>query len=140
MQQEKTIKGAIFCHVINNKIDFQFKPSVTLGNQKWKGALPIFIAIAEAINIMKNSFKLLVNFNLLNIKNNKTENKKTEEVRAWVKKYFKEASEENKFFVSIIKGIKDNKLISNPIHILNQDVDEIVIKVPNIIDKKNKIL
>jgi hypothetical protein len=89
---------------------------------------------------MKNSFKLLVNFNLLNIKNNKTENKKTEEVRAWVKKYFKEASEENKFFVSIIKGIKDNKLISNPIHILNQDVDEIVIKVPNIIDKKNKIL
>jgi len=77
---------------------------------------------------------------LLNKKNNKIENKKIEEARAWVKKYFKEASEENKFLLSFIKGIKDNKLISNPIHILNQDVEEIEIKVPNIIVKKNNIL
>lgn len=36
----------------------------------------------------------------------------------------------------IIRGIKDNKLISNPIHILNQEEAEIEIIVPKIIEKK----
>lgn len=68
------------------------------------------------------------------------ENKKIEEANAWVRKYFSEDSEENKFFDLIIKGIKDNKLISNPIQILNHDEEEIAIKVPVIIDNKNKNL
>jgi hypothetical protein len=38
--------------------------------------------------------------------------------------------------MSIIKGIKDNKLISKPIQIPNQELEEIVINVPNIIIKK----
>lgn len=59
-----------------------------------------------------------------------------EEANAWVKKYFKEDSEENKFFVLIIRGIKDNKLISNPIHIPSQEEEEMEIKVPIIIVKK----
>lgn len=67
-------------------------------------------------------------------------NKNTEEANAWTKKYFKADSEENKFFDLIIKGIKDSKLISSPIHILNQEVEEIVIIVPIIIDKRNKFL
>jgi hypothetical protein len=67
-------------------------------------------------------------------------NKKIAEAIAWVRKYFKEASEENKFFEFIIKGIKDSKLISNPIQILNQEVDEIAIKDPKIIELKNKNL
>lgn len=62
------------------------------------------------------------------------------DAKACVKKYFREDSEENKFFVLIIRGIKDNKLISNPIHIPNQEEEEIEIKVPIIIDKKNTIL
>jgi hypothetical protein len=65
---------------------------------------------------------------------------KIEEAKACVKKYFKEDSEENKFFVLIIRGIKDNKLISNPIHIPNQEEEEIEIKVPIIIVKKKIIL
>lgn len=65
------------------------------------------------------------------------ENKKIAEANAWIKKYFKEDSEENKFFVLIIRGIKDNKLISRPIQIFNQEVDEIAIKDPIIMDKKN---
>ena len=69
-----------------------------------------------------------------------TENKKIAEANAWIKKYFKDDSEENKFFDLIIKGIKDNKLISKPIQILNQDEEEIAIKVPVIIDIKNKNL
>jgi hypothetical protein len=76
----------------------------------------------------KNTYKIII------------ENKKIEEAKAWVKKYFNEDSEENKFFDLIIKGIKDNKLISNPIQILNQEVEEIAINVPVIIDKKNKTL
>jgi hypothetical protein len=42
--------------------------------------------------------------------------------------------------VLIIRGIKDNKLISNPIHIPNQEDEEIEIRDPIIIDKKKIIL
>jgi hypothetical protein len=65
-------------------------------------------------------------------------NKKIAEARAWVKKYFKEASVDSKLFVSIIKGIKDNKLISSPIQAPNQELEEIEIKVPLINVVKNK--
>jgi len=68
------------------------------------------------------------------------DNKKIAEAKACVKKYFNDASVENKFFALIIRGIKDNKLISNPIHTLNQEVAEIVIRVPIIIEIKNKNL
>lgn len=51
MQYDKIIKGANFCQVIKIKFDIQFKPSITLGNQKWKGAAPLFNIIVEAINI-----------------------------------------------------------------------------------------
>jgi len=74
------------------------------------------------------------------IKNNKIVNKKIDDAKAWVKKYFREDSEEKRFFEFIINGIKESKLISNPIHTLNQDVEEIEINVPIIIDKKNKNL
>ena len=59
-------------------------------------------------------------------------NKSSLEARAWTKKYFNEDSEENKFLVLIIKGIKERRLISSPIQILNQEFAEIVIKVPKI--------
>lgn len=38
------IKGAIFCQVRRIKILDQEEPLQTIGTQKWKGALPIFIA------------------------------------------------------------------------------------------------
>jgi hypothetical protein len=43
------INGAIFCHV--NKINelIHESPSITLGNQKWKGAAPNFKSIVELI-------------------------------------------------------------------------------------------
>jgi len=41
-QKLKIIIGAIFCQVIKIKLLIQFKPSITLGNQKWKGATPLF--------------------------------------------------------------------------------------------------
>lgn len=48
---DKIINGAIFCHVINKKLDHQFKPSITLGNQKWNGAVSLFNIIVEEIII-----------------------------------------------------------------------------------------
>lgn len=35
--------GEIFCHVIKIKQFLHERPSIILGNQKWKGADPIFI-------------------------------------------------------------------------------------------------
>lgn len=52
------------------------------------------------------------------------------EAKAWVKKYFKAASVENWLFLLDIRGIKDKRLISNPIQAPNQVEAEMVIKVP----------
>lgn len=62
------------------------------------------------------------------------------EAKAWVKKYFKVASDEKRLLVFIDRGIKESKLISNPIQILNHEEEEILIKVPTIKVIKNNIL
>lgn len=111
---------------------------MTLGNQKWKGAAPVFISIEEQIIKKINSLEKEFVFIRISIIINEKIN--IAEASAWVKKYFKEDSDENKFFVLIIRGIKDNKLISNPIHIPNQEDEEIEIRDPVIIDKKKIIL
>lgn len=68
-------------------------------------------------------------------------NKKLIEAIDWVKKYFNEASDTNKFFELEIKGINLNKLISNPIQHPNHELEEIEIKVlKNKINKKNILL
>lgn len=56
--------------------------------------------------------------------------RKIKDAKAWIKKYLIADSVEIKLFVSIIRGIKDNKLISNPIHIPIQEEEEIAIKDP----------
>lgn len=59
----------------------------------------------------------------------------------WIKKYFNDASEENKFFEFEIRGIKLNKLISRPIQQPNHELDEIEINVlKNKINMKNILL
>lgn len=126
---EIRVIGANFCQVIKINLFNHLKPSITLGNQKWKGAAPLFIKSDEII-IHKVSFTLTVLDISYNIKT--VENNNIEDAIAWVKKYFKEASVVSGFFVSLIRGIKDNRLISNPIQALNQEDDDIVINVPTI--------
>lgn len=66
------------------------------------------------------------------LKNNifiKIINKKLIEAIDWIRKYFKDASEESKFFELEIRGINLNKLISNPIQHPNQELEEIEINV-----------
>lgn len=48
--------GEIFCHVIKMKQFIQERPSIILGNQKWKGADPIFISRVEFIIIIMKLF------------------------------------------------------------------------------------
>jgi hypothetical protein len=77
-------------------------------------------------------------FHSIKKENKIIENNKTLDAKAWVRKYFKEASEENKLLIFIVRGIKDNKLISKPIHTLNQEEEQILIIVPkNKVDKNN---
>lgn len=92
-------------------------PSITIGNQKWKGADPIFNNNEIIIKILN---KLLFKNIIIIIEANKN----NEDPNVWIRKYFIIASDDINLF-SLIKGIKDNKLISNPIHILIQELDEI---------------
>lgn len=41
------IIGAIFCHVRTIKQFSHDNPSITSGNQKWNGAVPIFVSKEE---------------------------------------------------------------------------------------------
>lgn len=116
----------------------QFNPSITIGNQKWNGAIPVFIIKEEAKIILIFELKFKSIFHSIKKENKIIENNKTLEAKAWVRKYFNDASEENKLFNFIVKGINDNKLISNPIQILNHDDEQILIIVPkNNVDKNN---
>lgn len=138
---DKSIRGAIFCHVINIKPFIQFSPSITPGNQKWKGAAPIFSKSEELIKI--ETAVLFIAKELLELKIKAaiiTVNNRVAEAKAWVKKYFSEASVESKLLVFVIKGMKDNRLISNPIHAPNQELADTEIRVPLINVMKNKSL
>jgi len=112
--------GAIFCQI---NIIMQFihlKPSIISGNQKWNGAVPILVKRAEFIIIIKVEF-ILGEINSVNIIIIIIENRIIKEERAWVIKYFMADSDDNMFFVDVIRGMIDNKLISSPIHIPNQE-------------------
>lgn len=129
--------GAIFCHVDKIKQFIQFNPFIILGNQKWNGAAPIFINKVKFIIIDINIFKLELLFIINKIK----KNIKLIELKDWTKKYFKEASLIKYFLIlGVIKGIKNNKFISNPIQHLIHELDEIANKVLIIKSKKNIIL
>lgn len=139
-QKDRRIMGAIFCQVIKIILLIQFNPSITTGNQKWNGAIPVFIIKEDAKIILIFDWKLLIDFHSIKKENKMIENNNVLEANAWVRKYFKEASEENRLFNFIVKGIKDNKLISNPIHTLNQEEELILIIVPKNRVNKNNIL
>lgn len=129
--------GVIFCQVIRIKLLSQDKPSTILGNQKWKGADPIFINNEELIiMVIKLSIEKFFNRVIFN----RIINKKLIEAIDWVKKYFREASEANKLRGEEIRGINLNKLISKPIQHPNQELEEIAINVLKKRIKKKNIL
>lgn len=133
LKYEINIRGAIFCQVIKVNELIQVKPSITVGNQKWKGAAPLFNNKAEKIIIFEYKIWLFNSYGTLNFSIERIiANNKIADANAWVKKYFKEASVDIRLLLSFIRGINDNRLISNPIQALNHELEEIVIIVPNI--------
>lgn len=50
--------GANFCHVRRSKPDVRGTPWVTSGTQKWKGAIPSFIA--REVTIIRDEYGLVV--------------------------------------------------------------------------------
>lgn len=85
--------------------------------------------------------KLFISKFFIKIIFNKIKNKKLIDAIDWVKKYFKDASVDNRLFKFEIRGINLNKLISNPIQQPNHEFEEIEIKVlKNKINKKNILL
>lgn len=118
---------------------YQEIPLTTSGNQKCRGAAPIFINRAK---FKRGDLKLEISKNLeyLKLAIKIIEKIKVAEAMAWVIKYFKEASAENLFLNDFIKGIRDKRLISNPIQAVNQEVAEIEMIVPKIKLKENIIL
>lgn len=66
-------------------------------------------------------------------------NNSTLEARAWVRKYFRAASEDFKLLISFIKGINAIKLISNPIQMLNHELAVTANRVPMTNTIKNNI-
>lgn len=63
-----------------------------------------------------------------------------EDPRAWIKKYFKAASEEYFLLDEIINGIKEIKFSSRPAHAANQNLDEIDKTDPKISVDTNRAL
>lgn len=130
--------GAIFCQVIMiNAISHEI-PLITSGNQKWKGAAAIFKSKAELTRIEAVLDNPSLRFVLL--AKIKIENKSKADAIACTIKYLIVASGAYLFLNLFIRGIKDNKLISKPIHAVNQDIEEIEINVPIIIVFKNNNL
>lgn len=61
------------------------------------------------------------------------------EPKAWIRKYFRAASEEYRDFLEMRSGIKDKRFNSRPAQALNQDEDERAREVPSVKVKKNKM-
>lgn len=84
IKYDNKIIGASFWIEDNKNTWGQFKPSITWGNQKWNGALANFNKRAKKIKIY------LIKRN--NKERNPDEMNKADP-KAWIRKYFKAASE-----------------------------------------------
>lgn len=121
--------GATFWSVIKVTAWGQLSPSITLGNQKWKGAAPA-LSNKEVIK------KSLAEF--IDIKKNEADRIIIDDPKAWIRKYLRADSEEYWFPFEEIKGIKDKRLSSSPTQALDQEDEEIDKIVPIKRVNKNK--
>lgn len=111
------IIGAIFCHVKISKQFNQSKPSITSGNQKWNGAIPIFVSNEEFILNKNIDWYLMFLNKFLFIIIEMIERRITVEAIDWTIKYLIDDSVERIFFWLCMRGIIDKRLISRPSHI-----------------------
>jgi hypothetical protein len=81
--------GAIFCTVIGSRLIIHLNPSITLGNHQCNGAAPIFRSRGVITAYEWISLRLWVWFTRVFII---TKNIRVDEARAWMRKYFSDAS------------------------------------------------
>src|SRR5271156_2941770 len=122
------MNGASFCHVNMSSALSHSILEITWGNQKWKGAAPIFREIAAMTSKLKWrvwdwGWKEEVQM---------AEKISATEARAWGKKYLIEASVALKLILWRIRGIRLIKLISRPSQQINQELDEAAVSEPRI--------
>lgn len=130
-------KGASFCHVIKIKQFLHFIPWIIAGNQKCKGAAPIFNKIIDvSISLIIGIGKIKWDFAIISriVVNRKID------ANAWIKKYFRVASFPCWLCLSIISGIKAIKLSSSPTHTEIQVEEEIEMMVPETNMTKKTVL
>jgi len=103
--------------------------SITWGNHVWKGAIPALIARDKKIIVFKvSNDKILVSTAWI-----EAEKISKIDAMACAKKYIIADSVDLKFSSLKIIGINLIKLISSPIHLVNQELDDTAVIVPNII-------
>lgn len=101
-----------------------------MGNHIWKGAAPILISNAIDSKYCENKAPVVIV---------EEANKIIADASAWVRKYFRLASDENWLVSEEMSGIKDSRLSSRPIQIVNQEEEETAIIIPNIkVEKKRR--
>jgi len=103
-------------------------PSIVWGNQKWKGAAPN-LSSREVVKMIENRCEENIRIDLAKIIK--------EDPKAWIKKYFRAASEEYRVFLEIIRGIKDKRFNSRPAQAPNHDDEEVANNIPLTREKKN---
>ena len=127
-----SVRGANFCHLINNRQFVQFIPSMTSGIQKCKGAAPSLRA-SEVVIIewdmslihcfWKESMMMAIS--------------RIIEANACTRKYFSADSVIRWLLVFEVRGRKDKRLISNPIQAPYHEVDDTETSDPTINVNKN---
>lgn len=115
--------GASFCHVDRIKAGIHLMDVITEGYQKWHGAIPILIS--------NENNKITAIFGIIWLYNHIDDLLRINRLdpRAWVNKYFTDASVSWKFVELLIIGINEIKLSSIASQIINQFVLVIAIIV-----------
>lgn len=123
--------GASFCQVDNRRADIQEIDVITDGYHRWQGAIPILsVRAIRRISVIKLLGVLSLNHNdILLIKS-------MLDPRAWVRKYFTDASVSWYLFEDKIRGINLNRFNSKDIHKKSQFVLERAINLLNIRDDR----
>lgn len=126
--------GASFCHVRRSRPEVRVVPWVTSGTQKWKGAIPSFIARAVVIIrdggwlmwlviVQYPDSRLLEMIAIMRIM----------DAVDCIRKYLMAASVERRLVFFIRIGMKASMFISRPVQARNQCELSVVISVPVII-------
>lgn len=134
-----SISGAAFCTVISSAQFSHLNPSITPGNHQWSGAAPLFSRSGVQMIIGVYAFSSRANKSSVNVFIT-TINSRVADASTCTMKYFSEASVLYMFLTLDIRGIKDIRLISNPIHAPSHELEDTDTNTPLTKVVNNRIL